>query len=94
MEVTEENGKPGLKLSMKKMKVMASDPIISWQIGEKMEAVTDFIFLGSTITADSDCSHEIKKQKQKMLVLQKKSYGKPRQRIQKQRHYFAYKGSL
>ena len=57
-----------------------------------MEAVADFIFLGSKITADGDCSHEIKKQK--TLALQKKSYDKPRQHIQKQRHYFAYKGSL
>ena len=56
MEVTEENGKPGLKLSMKKMKIMASNPIISWQIeGEKVKAVSDFTFLGSkklqTVTA-------------------------------------------
>ena len=51
MEVTEENGKPGLKLSMKKMKIMASNPIISWQIeGEKVEAVIDLIFLVSKIT--------------------------------------------
>ena len=59
-----------------------------------MEAVSDFIFLRSKITSDGDCSHEIKKQKQKTLALQKKSYDKPRQHIQKQRHYFAYKGSL
>ena len=53
--------KAGLKLNIQKMKVMASDPIISWQIGKKMEAVTDFIFLGSKITVDSDCSHEIER---------------------------------
>ena len=51
----------GLKLSIQKMKIMASGPIISWKIdGETMETVTDFIFLGSKITADGDCSHEIK----------------------------------
>ena len=61
MKVREESEKAGLKLNIQKMKVMASDPIISWQIGKKMEAVTDFIFLGSKITVDSDCSHEIKR---------------------------------
>ena len=62
MKVKEESEKPGLKLSVQKMKIMASGPITSWQIdGEKMEAVTDFIFLGSRITVDSDCSHEIKR---------------------------------
>ena len=66
---------------------MASGPITSWQIdGETMEIVTDFIFLGSKITADGDCSHEIK-----MLAPWKKSYDQPRQHIQKQRHYFANK---
>ena len=54
--------KAGLKFNIEKAKVMASGPITSWQIeGEKVEAVTDFIFLGSKITADSDCSHEIKR---------------------------------
>ena len=58
----EEDEKAGLKLNIQKMKIMASVPITSWQIdGETMEAVTDFIFLGSKITADGDCSHEIKK---------------------------------
>ena len=62
MKVKEESEKAGLKLSIQKMKIMASGPITSWQIdGETMEAVTDFIFLGSKITADSDCSHEIKR---------------------------------
>ena len=58
----EESEKAGLKLSIQKTNIMASSPLISWQIeGKKVEAVTDFIFLGSKITVDSDCSHEIKK---------------------------------
>ena len=62
MKVREESEKAGLKLSIQKIKVMASGPITSWQIdGETMETVTDFIFLGSKITADGDCSHEIKR---------------------------------
>ena len=62
MKVIEESEKAGLKLSIQKMKVMASGPITSWQIdGETMETVTDFIFLGSKITVDGDCSHEIKR---------------------------------
>ena len=57
-----ENEKSGLKLSIQKMKIMSSSPITSWQIdGETMETVTDFIFLDSKITVDSDCSHEIKR---------------------------------
>ena len=61
MKVKEESEKAGLKLSIQKMKIMASGPIASWQIdGETMETVTDFIFLGSKISADGDCSHEIK----------------------------------
>ena len=61
MKVKEESEKVGLKLNIKKMKIMASGPITSWQIdGETMETVTDFIFLGSKLTADGDCSHEIK----------------------------------
>ena len=60
MKVKEESDKAGLKLNIQKMKIMASDPITSWQTGETMETVTDFIFLGSKITMDSDCSHEIK----------------------------------
>ena len=62
MEVKEENEKAGLKLNIQKAKIIASSPITSWQIvGETMETVTDFIFLGSKITADGDCSHEIKR---------------------------------
>ena len=62
MKVKEEREKAGLKLNIQKTKIMASSPITSWQIdGETMETVTDFIFLGSKITADSDCSHEIRK---------------------------------
>ena len=61
MKVKEESEKVGLKLNIQKTKIMALSPITSWQIdGETMESVTDFIFLGSKITADSDCSHEIK----------------------------------
>ena len=71
------------------MKIMASGAITSWLIYEQaMTTVTDFIFLGSKISADGDCSHEIKR----MLAPWKKSYDKSRQHIKKQRHYFAYKG--
>ena len=88
MKVKEENEKAGLKLSIQKTKIMASGPITSWQIdGETMETVTDFIFLGSKITADGDCSREIK-----TLAPWMKSYDQPRQLIKKQRHYFANKG--
>ena len=63
MKVDEESENVGLKLNIQKTKIMASGPINSWQIdGERMETVTDFIFLGSKITADGDCSHEIKRQ--------------------------------
>ena len=62
MKVKEESGKVGLKLNIQKTKVMASGPITSWQIdGETMETVTDFMFWGSKITADGDCSHKIKR---------------------------------
>ena len=62
MKVKEESEKAGLKLNIQKTKIMASGPITSWQVeGEKVEAVTNFIFLGSRITADGDCSHEIKR---------------------------------
>ena len=88
MKVKEESEKVGLKLSIQKTKIMASSPITSWQIdGEAMETVTDFIFLGSKITADGNCSHEIK-----TLAPWKKSYDQPRQHIKKQRHYFVNKG--
>ena len=62
MNVKEESEKAGLKLNIQKTKIMASSPITSWQIdGETMGTVADFIFLGSKITADGDCSHEVKK---------------------------------
>ena len=62
MKVKEESEKAGLKLNIQKLKIMASSPITSWQIdGETAETVTDFIFLGSEITADGDCSHDIKR---------------------------------
>ena len=62
MKVKEEGEKVGLKLNIQKMKIMASGPITSWEIyGETVETVTDFIFLGSRITGDGDCSHEIKR---------------------------------
>ena len=62
MKMKEEREKVGLKLSIQKTKIMASGPITTWQIdGEKVEALTDFIFLGSKITGDGDCSHEIKR---------------------------------
>ena len=69
MKVKEKNEKVGLKLKIQKIKVMASGPITSWQInGETVETVADFIILGSKITADGDCSHEIKRQ----LLLRRK----------------------
>ena len=62
MKVKEESEKVGLKLNLQKTKIMASGPIPSWQIdGETVETVSDFIFLGSKITADGDCSHEVKR---------------------------------
>ena len=69
MKVKEESEKVGLKLNIQKTKIMVSGPITSWQIvGETMETVTDFIFLGSKITADGDCSHEIKR---RLLLVEK-----------------------
>ena len=62
MKVKEETERAGLKLNIKKTKIMASGPITSWQIeGEKVEVMTDFLFLGSKIIADGDCSHEIRR---------------------------------
>ena len=61
MKVKKESGKAGLKLNIQKTKIIVSSPIISWQINETMETETDFIFLGSKITVDGDCSHEIKR---------------------------------
>ena len=88
MKVKEESEKVGLKLNIQKTEIMASGPITSWEIdGETVETVADFIFLASKITADGDCSHEIK-----TLTPWKKSYDQPRQHIEKQRHYFANKG--
>ena len=78
MKVKEESEKAGLKFNIQKIKIMASRPITSQQIDEETtETVTDFIFLGSKITADGDCSHEIK-----TLAPWKKSYNQPRQHIQ------------
>ena len=75
MKVKEESEKVDLKLNIQKMKIMASGPITSWEIdGKIVETVSDFIFGGSKITADGDCSYEIKK----MLALWKKSYDQPR----------------
>ena len=74
LKVKEESENSGLKLNIQETKIMASSPITSWQIdGETVETVTDFIFLGSKITADGDCKHEIK-----TLSLWKKSYEQPR----------------
>ena len=85
MKVKEESEKVGLKLNIQKTKTISSPPITSWQIdGQTMETVTDFIFLGSKITADGDCSHKIK-----MLAPWEKSYDRPRQHIRKQKHCFA-----
>ena len=87
IKVKEEGEKAGLKLDIQKTKIMASGLIPSWQIdGKTMETVTGFIFLGSKMTADGDCSHEIK-----TLAPKKKIYDEPRQHIKKQRHYFADK---
>ena len=88
MKVKEETEKVGLKLNTQKTKIMASGLIITWEIdGETVETASDFIFLGSKITADGDCSHEIK-----ILTPWKKNYGQPRQQIKEQRHDFADKG--
>ena len=85
MKVKEESQKFGLKINSQKKKIMESSPITSWQIdGETVEKVADSILGGSQITADGDCSHEIKR----CLLLGRK----PREHIKKQRHYFANKG--
>ena len=86
MKVKEESEKVGLKLNIQKTKIMASGPISSWQIDG--ETVSDFVSLGSKITTDGDCSHEIQ-----TLAPWKKTYDQPRQHIKKQRHYFANKCS-
>ena len=91
MKVKEESERAGLKLNIQKIKIMASGPNTSWQVdGETVETVTDFILLGSKVTADGECSHEIKRCL--MLAAWKKSYDQPRQHIKKQRHYFSNKG--
>ena len=87
-DLKEESENVGLKLNIQKNKILTFSAIPSWQIdGETVETVADFIFLGSKITADCDCSHEIK-----TLTLWKKSYDELRLHIKKQRHYFAKKG--
>ena len=85
MKLKEESEKVGLKSNIQKTKIMASGPITSWQIdGETMETVTDFILGGSKITADGDCSHEIKRH---LLLGRKAMANIDRQHIKKQRHY-------
>ena len=85
LKVKEESEKVGLELNIQKTKIMTSGPITSWEIDG--ETVADFIFGCSKITADGDCSHEIK-----TLTPWKESYDQPRWHIEKQRHYFANKG--
>ena len=88
MKMKEENEKVCLKLNIQKTKIMASGPITSWEIeGETVETVSDFMFLGSKITADGDCSHEIKRR----LLLGRKVMTNL-DSIWKTRHYFANKG--
>ena len=88
MKMQEESEKVGLKLNIQKTKILASGPITSWQIdGETVETVTDFIFFGSKITADGDCSHEIKR----CLLLGRKAMTNLDSILKKQRHYFADK---
>ena len=86
MKVKEESKKVGLKLNIQKTKIMALGPITSCQIDG--ETVRDFILGGSKITADGDCSHEVKRR----LLPWKESYDQPRQHIKKLRHYFTKKG--
>ena len=87
MKVKVESEKVGLKLNIQKMNIMVSDPITSWEIdGETVETVSDFIFLGSKITADGDYSHEMKRH----LLLGRKVMTNP-DSIKKQRRYFANK---
>ena len=87
MKVKEQSEKAGLKLNIQKTKIIAPGLMTSWQIdGKKVEAVTDLVFMGSKITADGDCSHEIKR----CLLLE--SCDKSRQCIKKQRHHVANKG--
>ena len=91
MKVKEESEKVGLKLNIQITKIMASGPITSWQIdGETMETVTDFIVWGSKITADGDCSHEIKRR----LLLGRKAMTNLDRILKKQRHYFVKKNAV
>ena len=89
MKVKEESVKTGLQLKIQKTKIMASDPITSWQIddGENVETVSDFIFLGSKITVDGACSHEIKR----LLLLGRISMSNLNSALKKQRYHFADK---
>ena len=90
MKVKEESEKVGLKFNIQKMKIMASGPTTSWEIdGETVETVSDLIFLGSKITADGDCSHEIKR---RLLLGRKVMTNLDRILNKKQRHYFINKG--
>ena len=89
MKVKEESEKVGLKLNIQKTKIMASSPITSWEIdGETVETVKEFILGGSKITADGDCSHEIKR----CLLLGRTTMTNLDSNIKKQKHYFANKG--
>ena len=93
MKVKVESEKVGLKLNIQKTKIMASSPITSWQIdGETVETVADFIFLGSKITANGECTYEIKSVSKETLAPWKESYDQPRQHIKNQRLDFANKG--
>ena len=84
--VKEESEKVGLKFNIQKMKIMASGPVTPWEIdGETVETVSDFIFLGSKITADGDCGHEIKRR----LLLGRKVMTNLDSIFKSQRHYFA-----
>ena len=88
MKVKEESEKVGLKLNIQKTKIMASNPITSWQIDGETMTVTDFIFLGFKITADGDYGHEIKRH----LLLERRAMTNLDSILKKQRHYFADKG--
>ena len=88
MKVKEESKNVGLKLNIQKTKIMASGPITLWQIDGEIVESGRLYFLGSKITEDSDCSHEIKR----CFAPWTKSYDQPRQHFKKQRHFFANKG--
>ena len=89
MRVKEESERANLRLNVKKIKIMASGPITAWQIdGEKVEVVTDFLFLGSKIAADGDCSHEIRRH----MLLGRNVITNLDKCVEKQRHFSADKG--